>query len=136
MEDQQPILNIYASNYTLPSDTHISERMLELADYAHKLSSKHNLKDQAKKIEVEGVKIAKLMEEEREQMYNLGSKIAFEEQKLDSLMKRQKVVTLKRQTDDNQSPERLSKPAENLSSSGDGSEYDDDLSTFKSFVID
>jgi len=40
--------------------------MLELADYAHKLSSKHNLKDQAKKIEVEGVKIAKLMEEERE----------------------------------------------------------------------
>ena len=53
--------------------------MLELAEYAHKLSEKYNLKDQAKKIEQEGVKIAKLMEEEKEQIYNLNSKIALEE---------------------------------------------------------
>lgn len=95
---EQPILNIYASNSTLPSDTHVSERMLDLADFAHKCAAKHNLKDQAKKIEQEGVKIAKLLEEEKEQYYNLGSKIAFEEQKLESLMKRQNIGTLKRQT--------------------------------------
>ncbi len=62
---EQPIVNIQSSTDSL-NDTVVSSKMLELAEYAHKLSEKHNLKDQAKKIEVEGVRIAKLLEEEKE----------------------------------------------------------------------
>jgi len=60
--------------------------MLELAEVAYKLSLKHDLKNEAKRIEKEEFRLARLLQEEKEHMYNLTSRFEFEEQKLASLL--------------------------------------------------